>query len=247
MQATKFEFEHRFWIIMAIYVAGFALTGVDRNSFIAWLRHLIEPSISGGTPQAETFARIVIVLGALLVWVSAAIRTWGAAYLRTDIVHDTAQHSETLVADGPFRYTRNPLYFANLPMAAGIGVLASRSGFILLVLSNWIFVYRLIFREEHSLREDQGESYLEYCRAVPRFWPALKPRVPSGNLEPRWKQALAGETFVWLFGIAELTIAITLNPVVGYVLFGLGFVAHFIISRGIQKRKKAPETNPPAL
>ena len=26
----------------------------------------------------------------------------------------------------------------------------------------------------------------------------------------------------------------------GYVLFGLGFVAHFVISRGIQKRKKAP-------
>jgi protein-S-isoprenylcysteine O-methyltransferase Ste14 len=247
LQATKFEFEHRFWIIMAIYFAGFALSGNDHTSFIIWLRHLIGPSIQRGTPEAETFARIVIVVGALFVWVSAAIRTWGAAYLRTDIVHDTAQHSETLVADGPFRYTRNPLYFANLPMAAGIGVLASRSGFILLVLANWIFVYRLIFREEQALREAQGESYLEYCRAVPRFWPALKPRVPSGNLEPRWKQAFAGETFVWLFGIAELTIAITLNPVVGYVLFGLGFVAHFIISRGIQKRKKAPGTNPPAL
>jgi protein-S-isoprenylcysteine O-methyltransferase Ste14 len=53
--------------------------------------------------------------------------------------HDTAQHSEALVADGPFRYTRNPLYLANLPMAAGIGVLASRSGFIFLVLANWFF------------------------------------------------------------------------------------------------------------
>jgi hypothetical protein len=56
----------------------------------------------------------------------------GAAYLRTEIVHDTAQHSEALVADGPFRYTRNPLYLASLLMAAGIGVLASRSGFVFL-------------------------------------------------------------------------------------------------------------------
>ena len=60
------------------------------------------------------FARIVIVAGALLVFLAAGLRTWGAAYLRTEVVHDTAQHSEALVADGPFRYTRNPLYLASL-------------------------------------------------------------------------------------------------------------------------------------
>jgi protein-S-isoprenylcysteine O-methyltransferase Ste14 len=238
MRATTFEFEHRFWIISAIYFAGFALSGNDHTSFVVWLRHLIEPAIQQGTPEAETFARITIVIGALLVFLAAAIRTWGVAYLRTDIVHDTAQHSEALVADGPFRYVRNPLYFATLPMAAGIGVLASRSGFVLLVLANWIFVYRLIFREEESLRKNQGESYLAYCRSVPRFWPSFTPRVPPGNLEPHWRQAFAGETFVWLFGIGELAIAVTLNPLIGYVLFGLGFVAHFVISRGIQKRKR---------
>jgi protein-S-isoprenylcysteine O-methyltransferase Ste14 len=223
---------------MAIYFAGFVLSGNDHTTFIVWLRHLIAPSIQRGTPEAETFARILIAVGALLVFLAAAIRTWGAAYLRTDVVHDTAQHSEALVADGPFRYVRNPLYFANLPMAAGIGVLASRSGFVLLVLANWIFVYRLIFREEKALQENQGGSYLAYCRSVPRFWPTLKPKVPSGNLAPQWGQAFAGETFVWLFAVAELAIAVTLKPEIGYILFGLGFVAHFVISRGIQKRKR---------
>jgi protein-S-isoprenylcysteine O-methyltransferase Ste14 len=238
VRATKFEFEHRFWFIMAIYLTGFALSGNDHTSFIVWLRHLIGPSIQGGTPEAEAFTRVTIVIGAFLVFLAAAVRTWGAAYLRTDIVHDTAQHSDALVADGPFRYTRNPLYLANVPMAAGIGVLASRSGFILLVLANWIFVYRLIFREEDALRKTQGESYLAYCRSVPRYWPSLWPKLPAGNLEPQWKQAFAGETFVWLFGIAELAIALTLRPEIGYALFGLGFVAHFVISRGIQKRKR---------
>jgi len=142
------------------------------------------------------------------------------------------------VADGPFRYVRNPLYFANLPMAAGIGVLASRSGFAFLVLANWFFVYRLIFREEEALKANQGESYLAYCRSVPRFWPSLRPRVPSGGRPPQWGQAFRGETFVWLFGVAEVAIAATLNPQIGYILFGLGLVAYFVISRGIQKRKK---------
>ena len=239
VRATRFEFEKRFWIISAIYFSGFCLSGFDHVSFIVALRHLIAPSITPGSPNAVAFARIVIATGASFVFLSAALRTWGAAYLRTEVVHDTAQHSEALVADGPFRYTRNPLYFATLPMATGIGVLASRLGFVFLVLANWIFVYRLIFREEESLLKIQGESYRAYCRAVPRFWPALRPRVPSGNLQPDWGQAFAGESFVWLFGIAELLIAVTLNPGIGIAAFLLGFVAHFLITRRIKRQRSA--------
>jgi protein-S-isoprenylcysteine O-methyltransferase Ste14 len=239
VRATRFEFEKRFWIICAIYLTGFCLSAFDEVPFIVALRHLIAPSIACGEPQAIMFTRIVIVAGALLVFLAAGLRTWGAAYLRTAVVHDTAQHSEALVADGPFRYTRNPLYLANLPMAAGIGVLASRSGFIFLVSANWIFVYRLILREEESLLKTQGESYRAYCRAVPRFWPALKPRVPSGNLRPDWGQAFAGESFVWLFGLAELLIAATLNTSVGVFTFLLGFVAHLLVTRQIQKQRSA--------
>jgi protein-S-isoprenylcysteine O-methyltransferase Ste14 len=237
VRAIRFEFEKRFWIICAIYFTGFCLSVFDQVPFIVALRHLISPSIAPGGTQAIMFRRIVIVGGALLVFLAAGLRTWAAAYLRTEVVHDTAQHSEALVADGPFRYTRNPLYLANPPMAAGIGVLASRSGFIFLVLANWIFVYRLIFREEETLRETQGESYRAYCRAVPRFWPALRPRVPSGNLRPEWGQAFAGESFVWLFGLAELLIAATLNLWIGLVAFLLGFVAHFLITGRIQKQR----------
>ena len=238
MAATKFEFEHRFWIICAIYFIGFFLSVFDHTAFIVALRHLIAPSIPRGSPDAGTFARIVIVIGALLVFLSAALRTWGAAYLRTVVVHDTAQHSEALVADGPFRYTRNPLYLGNLPMAAGIGVLASVSGFVFLLLANWVFVYRLIFREEEALRQTQGESYRAYCEAVPRFWPSLRPRVPAGNYRPQWAQALGGESFVWLFGLAELLVAITLRPLTALIAFPLGFVAHFVITRRIQKHAK---------
>ena len=239
VRATRFEFEKRFWIICTIYFTGFCLSAFDQVPFIVALRHLVAPSIARGEPQAVMFTRIVIATGALLIFLAAGLRTWGAAYLRTEVVHDTAQHSEALVADGPFCYTRNPLYLANLPIAAGIGVLASRSGFIFLVLANWIFVYRLILREEESLQRTQGEPYRAYCRAVPRFWPALKPCIPSGNLRPDWGQAFAGESFVWLFGVAELLIAVTLNTSIGVAAFLLGFVAHFLITRQIQKRRSA--------
>jgi protein-S-isoprenylcysteine O-methyltransferase Ste14 len=238
VRASRFEFEKRFWIISAIYLVGFLLSVFDDTSFIVALRHLIAPSITRGSWDAAAFARIVIVTGALFVFLSAALRTWGTAYLRTEVVHDTAQHSEALVADGPFRYTRNPLYLGNLPMAAGIGVLASRSGFVFLLLANWIFVYRLIFREEEALRQTQRDSYRAYCEAVPRFWLSLRPRVAAGNHRPQWGQAFAGESFVWIFGVAESLVAITLRPLTALIAFPLGFVAHFVITRRIQKRTK---------
>jgi protein-S-isoprenylcysteine O-methyltransferase Ste14 len=236
VRATTFEFEKRFWIFCAIYFVGFFLSVFDHTPFTVALRHWIAPSITPGSMDAERFAQAVFGIGALLVFLSAALRTWGTAYLRTEIVHDTAQHSDALVADGPFRYTRNPLYLASLSMAAGIGVLASRSGFIFLILANWIFVYRLILREEGALRQSQSESYRAYCELVPRFWPRLRPRVPRGNRRPQWGQALGGESFVWLFGLAELLVAITLRPLAALIVFPLGFLAHFVITNRIQRR-----------
>lgn len=232
MKATRFEFERRFWIIAGIYFVGFSLAGIDHTHFLAQLRHWLAPS----TLDPALFNRIALLIGALLVFGSALIRTWGAAYLKSDIVHDTRQHSEALVADGPFRHTRNPLYFANVPMAAGIGLLASTWGFVFLVLASWIFVYRLIFREEASLRQTQGVSYQKYLESVPRFWPSLTPRVPSGGATPRWPQAFFGETFIWLFGIAELSIAITLNTKVGMIIFAVGFFAHFVTNRALLRK-----------
>jgi protein-S-isoprenylcysteine O-methyltransferase Ste14 len=243
VRASRFEFEQRFWIIMAIYFAGFTLSAVDHTPFIVWLRRLIAPSIIRGTPEAENFARIVILVGTLLVFVAAAIRTWGAAYLRTSVVHDTAQHSEALVADGPFRYTRNPLYLANLPMAIGIGVLASRAGFVFLILANWIFVYRLIFREEEALLQSQGDSYRGYYRSIPRFWPSLRPRVPPGGRSPQWPQAFAGEAFVWIFGIAETLIAVTLSARLGLIIFLAAFVCYIIPVRLVRKKRQRADSN----
>lgn len=237
VRATRFEFENRFWIIAAIYFTAFFLSVFDHRLFIAAVRHLVAPSIVRGSPPADAFARTVIVVGALLVFLSAALRTWAAAYLRTSIVHDTAQHSEALVADGPFRYVRNPLYLASLPMAAGIGVVASRSGFIFLVLANWIFVYRLIFREEEALQRTQGESYRNYLNAVPRFWPALHARVASSGRTPQWPQAFAGESFVWIFGFAQLAIAVTLRAWIGIIMFALAFVAHFVVIPRVRNAK----------
>jgi protein-S-isoprenylcysteine O-methyltransferase Ste14 len=113
-------------------------------------------------------------------------------------------------------------------MAAGIGLLASRAGSIFMVLAMWLFMYRLIFREEDALLQTQGESYRSYLKAVPRFWPSLAPRGPSGGGIPRWGQAFVGESLIWLFGAAELVFAIALNFKLMWIVFGASFVAYFL-------------------
>ena len=163
MLATKFEFEQRFWIIGVIFGIGFFLSSVDRTNVSVAILRVAAPSVDPTSEAGNDMLRFIFGAGAVLVFVAAWLRTWATAYLRTEVVHDMTQHSEALVADGPYRYVRNPLYLANLPLIAGVGLMASRLGWIVMVLGMWLFVYRLILREEDGLRQTQGESYSPIC------------------------------------------------------------------------------------
>lgn len=243
MRATKFEFEQRFWFIGLIFGLGFFLYNVDHTNFAVGLLHLVAPSIDPDSAHGNNLLRLIFGAGAMLVFLSALIRIWATSYLRTEIVHDASQHSEGLVADGPYRRVRNPLYLANLPLAAGIGTMASRAGWLFMVVGMWVFMYRLILREEDGLLRTQGEPYRAYLNAVPRFWPALMPRVPSGGGRPRWGQAFAGEIFIWLMGFAVLSFAITLNGKLMAMVFLASFAAYFIAVYLVKKRAVARSRN----
>ncbi|MFI5058515.1 MAG: methyltransferase family protein [Candidatus Acidiferrales bacterium] len=237
MRATTFEFKARFWIIGIIYWIGFFLYCFDKVNFGIGLLRLAAPGMDPDSARGEFWLRVIFFGGALLVFLAAMLRTWATAYLRTEVVHDAGLHSEALVADGPYRYLRNPLYFANFPMAAGVGVMASRLGWIFLVAAMWIFHYRLILCEEDELLRSQGESYRAYLRAVPRWWPSLTPRVPSAGRQPRWGQAFAGELFVWLFGAGVTCFAVTLDIKPAVIFIAVGLILYMIVVTVIKKHK----------
>src|SRR6202171_212509 len=238
MHATKFEFEQRFWVIGALIFIAFSLGSIDHVNFAVGLLQRIAPSIDPDRPRGNFWLRLIFASGALLIFLSALLRTWATAYLRTEVVHDVSQHSEALVAAGPYRYVRNPLYLANLPMMAGIGVMASPLGWLSIVVSMWVFVFRLIFREEDGLRQTQGESYRAYLKAVPRLWPSLTPRIPSGGGQPRWGQAIAGEMIFWLFGVAVLCFAITLNIKITGIVLACRFAVYFLVVVPLVRKRR---------
>ena len=87
-----------------------------------------------------------------------------------------------LVIRGPYRYVRNPMIS---------GVLFILFGEALLLLSRQHLAWALIFLamnilfipllEEPGLRRRFGDSYLEYCRNVPRLFPRFRPWEPHNR------------------------------------------------------------------
>jgi len=80
------------------------------------------------------------------------------------------QPTLAVVTDGPFRFTRNPLYIA----ASGVylGVAFWVDGLIPLVLFPLVFVglhYAIVLPEERYLETKFGETYRTYRSRVPRW------------------------------------------------------------------------------
>jgi protein-S-isoprenylcysteine O-methyltransferase Ste14 len=184
--------------------------------------------ILGGlnSPLANRWIRAILAAGVLIVTLAALVRSWAEAYLHSSVVHDSKLHSDRLVADGPYRRIRNPLYLGNILLAVGLGLMASRTGFLVLVVATVPFVYRLILREEASLLESQGDSYRRYIEAVPRLWPSLRPRVPAGGGRPNWVDGCAGETFMWSFAIGMAVFDVTLRLMHFWIIMGAGFAIY---------------------
>jgi protein-S-isoprenylcysteine O-methyltransferase Ste14 len=234
--ASEAEFRGRFWTIWASYWIGFLFYVVDRVNVCA----AVAIRFFGASDEAHVvhLVKILFAVATGFVLLAALTRTWAEAYLHSSIVHDTGLHGEQLVADGPFRRVRNPLYVGNIFLSIGVGMLASRIGFFVIVLGNFLIVYRLILREEQTMLASQGESYRRYFEAVPRLIPSLLPRVPASGARPNWADGFVGETMMWSAALAMGVYTLTLNFVFFWTVFGLGLAIYFLQSWVRQRAKK---------
>jgi protein-S-isoprenylcysteine O-methyltransferase Ste14 len=233
VKATEFEFRHRSLLNLLHFWIAFQMYSIDRTN-VVWA------FVHWGNPRGAFIARLIFGFGAVLIGIAAAIRTWAAAYLRSDVVHDTKLHAASIVADGPYRRVRNPLYLGTFLLTLGLGLLASRLGFAVLVVGAAIRILRLIGREESELAKTQGEGFREFCRRVPRLWPSLRARVPASGMKPQWPQAFRGEAFMWGFFVTMLAFAITPRDRVAEVLSAITLAVWFLQKAARRSRKTVP-------
>jgi hypothetical protein len=129
---------------------------------------------------------VVIVAGALAALVGAVLRVWGAAYLGYSTVHHEDMQGSAVMAAGPFRYMRNPLYLGGWFMMLAICLLMTPSGALFAMALVTIFYLRLILGEEAFLAAKLGEPYREYLRAAPRLVPSMRSGLPASQAKPHW-------------------------------------------------------------
>jgi protein-S-isoprenylcysteine O-methyltransferase Ste14 len=115
--------------------------------------------------------RISLVCGIISIILAptlalSAVRTLKAA--GTNVL--PSEPALTIVRDGPFRFTRNPIYLAICLVQVALGFFLNDWITLLFVIPlALIFHYGVILREERYLTAKFGEPYLQYKRQVRRW------------------------------------------------------------------------------
>src|SRR5262249_25109001 len=90
--------------------------------------------------------------------------------------------TEQLVVGGLYRFVRNPMYLAVAAIIVGQALVLGRP-----ILLAYAAVFGAVvgafvhWYEEPTLSRQYGEQYESYRRAVPAWWPRLKPWRPSSD------------------------------------------------------------------
>ncbi|HYF43391.1 MAG TPA: isoprenylcysteine carboxylmethyltransferase family protein [Ramlibacter sp.] len=110
-------------------------------------------------------------LGLLPVAAGLAIASWHARLFRrrgTNI--DTFGEPGTIVREGMFRRTRNPMYLGFVITLSGLAAcLGSLSPFLAVAAFKLLVHHWYIRVEERAMLRKFGQDYLEYQRTVPRW------------------------------------------------------------------------------
>jgi protein-S-isoprenylcysteine O-methyltransferase Ste14 len=238
---TAVIFRLRFWILTAIFVLAFTTPWdrwlpleMDRNGS-TWL--LLSTWMARNGWLSFTAATVaVLVFGVVCALVGALLRTWGSAYLGSPTVHSGSMHGDAVVAAGPFRYVRNPLYLGTWFHTAALALLMPPSGAILAMVLVVAFQLFLIMTEERFLQAKLEAPYAEYRTRVPRLLPALRPKVASSGIAPAWRSALLGEIYFWGVVIAFVAVGWRYNAslIRQGVLISLGV---WLVVRGLMPRR----------
>ncbi|MHA2142853.1 MAG: methyltransferase family protein [Candidatus Thorarchaeota archaeon] len=120
-------------------------------------------------PPYNLIGLIPIPLGmGLIVWANYNLLQVGKIGLAA---REPMQTPSTLVVSGPYRYSRNPLYFGGLMMLLGLVIVWSSLIVLLGLFGVYIIIrYKFIHVEEQKLEEAFGDEYLEYKKRVGRWY-----------------------------------------------------------------------------
>ena len=249
MKASALEFRLRYLVHAVIYVLGFVApwnylldqggsAGAGAVEFWSgkalWLPAALQMERAGWTSLTGA-SNLLLGLGIFFALAGAALRTWGAAYLGSDVVNDAGMHGSAVVADGPYRHLRNPLYLGTFLHTFALALLMPESGAVFAIVAIAVEQLRLIGGEEAFLEARLRQGYLDYKARVPSLWPSLRARVPASGVRPAWATAVLGEAYFWGVAVAFASVGMRYNALLvtqGVVIaFGVSLVTRAFVPK----------------
>lgn len=122
-------------------------------------------------PIAEANIRVLPRVGVVLIALGAALVLWcGWEFRRASTPIVPFLEPTALVARGPYRISRNPIYLGfTLSLIGVAALLGSSTPFVILPLFVWIMQRRFVEPEERLLEQRFGEVYRAYKGQVRRW------------------------------------------------------------------------------
>jgi len=196
MKASAFLFRYRMVINAAIIILGFWAPWIDHwhiGSHILLLEWLALEFDRLGLLNFTVATPAVIVLGSLIAAIGAILRVWGTAWLGPATVLNVRMKAGAVMADGPYRFVRNPLYLGSWCMVAAMAFIMPPTGALFVMIVLTVFLLRLILGEEAFLTAQLGDPYRAYLQAVPRLFPRLRTTLPPTGRKPHWLSSFIAE------------------------------------------------------
>ena len=123
---------------------------------------------SGGVPGAWNLLGLIPVAAGVVVLVWLMVLAFAHAAELPERV-DLDWSPKLLLTGGPYRFSRHPMYLAELALWLGWAELYGSVSVLLAFVVLNLAVNRLAPREERALEERFGETYREYKASVPRW------------------------------------------------------------------------------
>jgi protein-S-isoprenylcysteine O-methyltransferase Ste14 len=131
---------------------------------IGWLLQLVWP-LNFMSPSTSHIVGVLVFLTGLPIAIAAVMCM---RRLRTS--PNPYRGTTALVCNGPFRFTRNPLYLAMILHYSGIAIFFRLPwGLILVPMVILVMTKMAIIPEETYLEKLFGDEYVRYKREVPRW------------------------------------------------------------------------------
>ncbi len=161
---------------------------------------------------SERWDRVLDAVGIAVALCGQLLRAAviGFAYIRRGGKNKQV-FADSLVQEGVFAHSRNPLYLGNFLALVGFCLIHNSTLCYAVGIPFFALAYlAIVAAEEEYLQQKFGAEYEAYCRRVPRFFPAVRGlRATLGEMEFDWQRLIRkeyGSTFAGASCILALLV-----------------------------------------